>query len=55
MPQQEQNNMHLVMGLMHENAAGLGREMPFGLWALHNGFFPAIAKPGMEPIDWLDG
>jgi hypothetical protein len=55
MPQPEGNNMHLVMGLMHQNIAGLGRDLPFGLWALHNGFFPSLASPGMEPLDWLDG
>lgn len=47
--------MHLVMGLMHSNAVGLGRDIPFGLWALHNGHFPALARQGMEPIDWMDG
>lgn len=44
---------HLLYGLMHTNAQELGRNLPFGLWALHNGLFPEIAS-GARPLDWLD-
>jgi hypothetical protein len=32
---------------------GLGRDLPFGLWAIHNGYFASLA-PGKQPIDWFD-
>jgi hypothetical protein len=38
---------------MHANAQGLGRNLPFGLWALQNGHFPELAQ-GQKPYDWLD-
>lgn len=50
---QEQDQRHLVYGLMHLNAQRLGRDVPFGLWALHNGYFGELA-PGHQPVDWLD-
>jgi hypothetical protein len=52
-PEQETDNTHLMYGAMHQNAQALGRDLPFGLWALHNGYFPDMA-PGKTPVDWLD-
>lgn len=51
--EQEPDNSHLLYAAMHENSQQLGRELPFGLWALHNGHFSDLA-PGKVPVDWLD-
>jgi len=51
--QEDPSQAHLVYGLMHENIKSLGRDLPFGLWALHNGYFSDLA-PGRQPVDWLD-
>lgn len=52
-PEQKVDDGHLLYGLRHLNSVGLGRDLPFGLWALHNGHFPELAK-GQQPFDWLD-
>ncbi len=36
------------------NAKGLGRDLPFGLWAIHNGYFPELAGADKVPLDWMD-
>lgn len=48
------NNNHLVPALNHANIQGLGRDVPFGLWALHNGLLGEIGGEGIEPYDWLE-
>jgi len=50
---QTPDQRHLLYGLMHENSQQLGRDLPFGLWAIHNGMLPELA-PGRQPVDWLD-
>ena len=52
-PERETDNTHLLYAALHANIQGLGRDLPFGLWALHNGYFPDLA-PGQQPVDWLD-
>lgn len=54
LPQQEGDNRHLIPALHHANIQDLGRDIPFGLWAVHNGYFPEIAGKGMEPFDWIE-
>jgi hypothetical protein len=53
LPESEGNNDHLVYALQHAAAQSLGRDIPFGLWAQHNGLFGALA-PGKVPADWLE-
>lgn len=56
LPQRQEappDQTHLIYGLRFNNAQGLGRDLPFGLWALHNGYFSALAQ-GMAPVDWTD-
>jgi hypothetical protein len=52
-PEQPPDQSHLFYGLLHANIQGLGRDVPFGLWALHNGYFPELA-PGKTPFDWIE-
>ena len=52
-PERQTDNTHLLFGAMHANIQSLGRDLPFGLWALHNGYFSDLA-PGKQPVDWLD-
>lgn len=51
--ERETDNSHLLYGAMHHNIQSLGRELPFGLWAIQNGYFADLA-PGKEMVDWLD-
>jgi len=53
-PQPEGDNRHLVPALHHANIQDLGRDIPFGLWAIHNGYFPELAGKGREPFDWVE-
>jgi hypothetical protein len=53
-PQQEGNNRHLIPALHHANIQDLGRDIPFGLWAIHNGYFPEIAGKDRVPFDWIE-
>lgn len=52
--EQESNNNHLTAAMRYENIKRLGREVPFGLWAVHSGEFARLAPPGMAPHDWLE-
>lgn len=51
---QQGSNRHLLPALHHANIQDLGRDLPFGLWAVHNGYLPEIAGKGVEPFDWLE-
>jgi len=42
---------HLVIGLHHHNAVGLGRDIPIGQWILRNGLLTQVGKPGMQAYD----
>lgn len=53
-PQETPDQRHLLYGLAHTNAKGLGRDLPFGLWAYHNGLYSELA-PGKKFPDWMDG
>ncbi len=53
LPERQGSNDHLVYALQHAAAQGLGRDIPFGLWAQHNGLFAKLA-PGQVPADWLE-
>ncbi len=52
-PEETSDQRHLTYGLAHANSQGLGRDLPFGLWAYQNGLYPELAQ-GQQFPDWLD-
>ena len=48
------DNSHLSFAAAHHNIQSLGRDIPFGVWAVQTGNFAKIAPQGMEPFDWLE-
>ena len=52
--QPQGDNRHLLPALHHANIQDLGRDIPFGLWAVHNGYFPEIAGKDRVPFDWIE-
>lgn len=48
------DNTHLYHALHHLNISQLGRNIPFGIWAVLNGRLPELAGEGVEPFDWIE-
>lgn len=45
---------HLLALAQHANMRDLGREVPFGVWAILNGIHRQLFQPGQWPADILE-
>lgn len=50
-PKQPQDNGHLELVGQHFNMKGLGRDVPFGVWAGLTGNYRRLAEPGRPSFD----
>lgn len=48
------DNRHLELVGLHHNVKGLGRDVPFGVWATLSGNYRQLAQPGRPPFDVLE-
>jgi hypothetical protein len=53
-PNQEQDLSHLGLALQHFNMKGLGRDIPYVVWATLTGNYRQYAQPGRPPFDYLE-
>lgn len=52
--EQEQDLSHLPLALQHFNMKGLGRDVPYIVWANLTGNYRQYAEPGRVPWDALE-
>src|SRR5690349_2729995 len=53
-PNQPQDLSHLPLVLQHFNMKGLGRDLPYMVWATLTGNYQQYAEPGRPPYDILE-
>jgi len=53
-PDEPQDMRYIQLGMQHFNMKGLGRDIPYGVWATLTGNYRQYAEPGHPPFDVLE-
>jgi hypothetical protein len=53
-PSQPQDLSYLQLSLQHFNMKGLGRDVPYIVWANRTGNYRQYAQPGRVPFDYFE-